>query len=133
MRKTYQGSCHCGAVRFECELDLSDETSRCNCSSCGKGRFWKSIVQPDAFRLLEGADALSDYQFGERRIHHMFCSRCGVKTFGRVRLDDAGEFIAINVACLDDATDTELAAAPIVYQDGRHERWERAPAETSYL
>ena len=133
MRKTHQGSCHCGAVRFECELDLRDETSRCNCSSCSKGRFWKSIVQPDAFRLLEGADVLTDYQFGERRIHHMFCSRCGVKTFGRVRIEDAGEFVAINVACLDDANDAELAAAPIVYQDGRHDRWERAPVETSYL
>jgi hypothetical protein len=133
MRKTYRGSCHCGAVRFECELDLSDETSRCNCSACGKYRFWKSIVQPDAFRLREGADALTDYQFGERRIHHMFCSRCGVKTFGRVSIDDAGDFIAINVACLDDASDAELAAAPVVYEDGRHDRWERTPAETSYL
>ncbi len=133
MRKTYQGSCHCGAVRFECELDLSDETSRCNCSACSKYRFWKSIVQPDAFRLLEGAAALTGYQFGERRIHHMFCSLCGVKTFGRARFDDAGEFVAINVACLDYASDVELAAAPIVYQDGRHDRWERVPAETTYL
>ena len=133
MRKTYQGSCHCGAVRFECELDLSDETSRCNCSSCSKGRFWKSIVQPEAFRLLEGADALSDYQFGERRIHHTFCSRCGVKTFGKARVDGVGEFVAVNVACLDNATDAELAAAPIVYQDGRQDRWQIAPAEMSYL
>ena len=44
MRKTYHGSCHCGAVRFEAELDLAGETSKCNCSICTKARFWKSVV-----------------------------------------------------------------------------------------
>ena len=58
MKKTYQGGCHCGAVRFECELDPADGSSRCNCSICAKGRFWKSIAKGDAFRILKGADAL---------------------------------------------------------------------------
>jgi hypothetical protein len=134
MKRTYHGSCHCGAVRFECELDLAEGTSKCNCSICTKTRFWKAIVKADSFRLLRGEDVLVDYQFGSGFIHHLFCGRCGVKTFGRGEMEElGGRFYAVNVACLDDATDEELALAPIAYENGRSDRWDQAPAETSYL
>lgn len=134
MMKTYHGSCHCGAVRFECELDLAKGTSKCNCSVCMKMRFWKAIVMVDSFRLQQGADALSDYQFGRHIIHHQFCKHCGIKPFGHANVKElGGEFYAVNVACLDDATDEELAAAPVLYEDGRNDRWDAAPAETRHL
>lgn len=44
-----------------------------------------------------------------------------------------GRFYAVNVACLEVATEEELAEAPFVYEDGRNDRWNRAPAETRYL
>ena len=37
---------------------------RCNCSICSKARAWLVGVDGTDFRLLSGADALSDYQFG---------------------------------------------------------------------
>ena len=130
----YRGSCHCGAVRFECELDLANGTSKCDCSACGKGRFWKAIVMAPSFRLLQGQEALSDYQFGRHIIHHLFCKHCGVKPFGRANVKElGGEFYAVNVACLDDATAEELVGAPVQFQDGRHNQWDRPPAETRHL
>jgi hypothetical protein len=133
MQKTYQGSCHCGAVRCGADLDLVGVTSRCNCSICTKTRFWKTMVPAGAFRLLQGEDALSEYRFGSHHIEHRFCRLCGVKTFGRGHLDEIGDFVAISIACLDDATPQELAAAPIKFEDGRHENWDAPPSETRYL
>ena len=64
---------------------------------------------------------------------HRFCHRCGVKPFGQGYLEEIGPFVAVNVACLDDATPEELAAAPIKYEDGRNNKWDSAPAVTQYL
>lgn len=130
MKKTYRGSCHCGAVRFVADLDLSSGTRKCNCSVCAKTRFWKTIVTDNAFRLLQGENDLTDYQIGSDTVHHRFCRRCGVKPFGRGNMDGlGGEFYAVNVACPDDATPEELAKVPVRYEDGRRDDWESEPAE----
>lgn len=141
MKKTYTGSCHCGAVRFECELDLSAGTRRCNCSFCAKSRFWKAFAMQGEFRLLQGEAALSDYQatpseWPRGDVHHYFCRHCGVRGFSQGYLAMApfnGTFHAVNIATLDDAPDAELAAAPIQYEDGRGNAWERAPAVSGHL
>jgi hypothetical protein len=134
MKISYQGGCHCGAVRFECRIDPAEGTSKCNCSICAKGRFWKAIARKDDFRLLQGEDALCDYQFAGKTIHHLFCRHCGVKPFGRGDMEAlGGTFYAVNVACLDGAAPEDLAAGPIEYQDGRHNTWDKAPAEIRHL
>lgn len=134
MKKTYQGGCHCGAVRFECELDLAEGTSKCNCSICRKSRFWKAVVPAAELRLGQGREALTEYTFGSGSIRHLFCARCGIKPFGQVHLEGlGGEFYAVNVACLDDATDEELAAARVRHEDGRNNNWDSPPGETRYL
>ncbi|MCT8999979.1 GFA family protein [Chelativorans intermedius] len=134
MKKTRHGSCHCGAVRFCADLDLGDGTSRCNCSICAKGRFWKAIVADADFQLLSGQEMLSEYRFGSNSIAHLFCRTCGIKPFGRGRLEElGGTFYAINVACLDDATPEELASAPVAFEDGLNDAWDRVPAETRHL
>jgi hypothetical protein len=131
--KTYRGSCHCGTVTFEADIDLAQGTLRCNCSICFKARFWPAIVQPAAFRLLTGADDLTLYQFATRRDQHLFCRHCGIRAFGIGQSPRWGEFYAVNVTCLDDVTPEELASAPITYLDGKNDEWEVPPVETRHL
>jgi hypothetical protein len=136
--KTYSGSCHCGAVRFEASLDLSEGTNRCNCSICSKARAWFVLVSPDRFRLIAGADAQAEYQWtspGQEgsNLHYHFCKTCGIRTAGRGdRGPQGGLFYFVAVAALDDANPDELAAS-IRYVDGRHDRYDRAPGDTRLM
>ena len=130
--KTYHGSCHCGAVRYEADIDLSKGSSRCNCSICRKTRAWGVGVKPAAFRLISGKDQLGSYKFG-RAGAHKFCGLCGTRTFGEFNIPEiGGETVSIQIATLD-ATDEELAATPIMYCNGRDNDWWHAPAIASYL
>ena len=134
MKKTYQASCHCGKVRVEAQMDLSEGAGKCNCSICTKTRTWTMLVKPQDFRLVAGEADLSDYQFGSNSMHHVFCKHCGVRPFGRGHLDVlGGDFYAVNVACLDNVDPSELASIPVRYADGRNNKWEAVPAETRHL
>lgn len=133
MKKTYSGGCHCGAVRYEADMDLSEGTLRCNCSMCGKTRAWLIGISSDDFRLLKGQESLADYQFNRNNIHHLFCKTCGVKSFGRGIGPGGKPMVAIMVATVDNVSDAELAALPIMYVDGRNDNFAKPPAETRHL
>jgi hypothetical protein len=111
------GGCHCGAVRFEVALPDEVEASTCTCSICRMTGFVHVVVPESRFRLVNGADKLSSYQFNTGVADHLFCSVCGVKGFYRPRSNPDGW--SVNVRCLDDP---DAVALTMSVFDGAH--WE---------
>lgn len=113
----YQGSCHCGAIKFEVEAPQLLEADRCNCSICTKSGFLHLIVPMNKFRLLSGESAITTYTFNTGIAKHTFCKVCGVKPFYTPRSNPDG--IDINVNCLD----TQPLNINITNFDGKN--WEK--------
>lgn len=133
MLQTYRGSCHCGAVRFEADLDLTQPTFRCNCSVCRRNRFWAAVARDEGFRLLDGAGQLTKYLFNTRKNEHYFCSVCGVRPFGIGTETPIGRMVGVNIGCLEGLSEERLATLPIHYVDGLADRWQHAPEFTGHL
>ena len=133
MKKTYRGSCHCGAVRFEAAIDLTQPTYRCNCSICRRNRFWAAVATPDRFRLLAGQDAVQEYLFNTRKNQHFFCRTCGVRAFGVGNETPVGKMYGINIGCLEGVSEEELARIPVVCTDGMNDHAERRPEFFAHL
>jgi hypothetical protein len=95
--QTYRGSCHCGAVVFEVATDFPELTT-CDCSICKRKSALMVKVHESAFRLLQGAEALREYQFHTHTARHYFCGTCGIYPFHRKRVTP--DFYGINVHCL---------------------------------
>jgi uncharacterized damage-inducible protein DinB len=116
---SYRGGCHCGAVRFELELDGDPRDVRdCNCSICTKKGFLHLIV-PEA--ALRATGPTATYRFGTRVATHMFCPTCGIHAYYRPRSHP--DKWDVNVRCLDGVP---LSHWRISSFDGQH--WEAARA-----
>ena len=111
----HQGGCHCGAVRYRVEIDLAKPVLQCNCSICSRAGTLLSFVPAAAFTLERGEESLTDYQFGRKHIHHVFCKVCGVRSFAR-GAGPSGPMVAINTRCLDEV---DAAALPVRQFDGK--------------
>ncbi len=94
----YLGSCHCGAIRFEIDVEITDIYT-CDCSLCAKKNALMTTVPEDRFKLLQGEDKLTLYQWNARIARHYFCSVCGIYPFHRKR--SAPDHYGINVMCLE--------------------------------
>jgi hypothetical protein len=117
----HRGGCHCGDVTFEVRAPADLELLDCNCSMCARSAYLHLIVLAADFRLLAGADKLTDYRFGTGAARHLFCRRCGVKSFYVPRSHPDG--YSINARCLDRSGITSMQVRPY---DGRN--WESARA-----
>ena len=113
---TYEGGCHCGAVRFRVVVDRH-EALACNCSICRKKGFLHLIVPKERFTLLTGQDMLSTYTFNTGVAKHTFCRACGIHAFYVPRSHPDG--FDVNVRCLDGDVEGLFHVIPF---DGA--RWE---------
>jgi hypothetical protein len=79
-----EGSCHCGAVRFEVTEDFS-VVRICHCTTCkklsGGTGTTNGRARTEAIRILSGEDVLRTYQPAEGTAK-TFCSACGSNLFG---------------------------------------------------
>ena len=118
------GSCHCGAVRFEVRLADGLETARrCDCSYCSaRGAVAVTAMRED-LTVTEGADRLTLYQFGTRTAEHYFCSVCGIHTHHRRRSNP--DELGVNVACLEGLSPFDFDR--VVVNDGQTHPNDRPP------
>ena len=115
---TFEGGCHCGAVRFRVIVDKY-KVDECNCSICLKKGFLHLIVPSESFTLLQGAEVLTTYTFNTGVAKHTFCRICGIHSFYTPRSHPDG--FSVNLRCLDG--ENVLSRFEIIPFDGAN--WEQ--------
>ncbi len=125
-KSTVIGGCHCGQVQFEIRIPDTVVVQRCNCSICSRSGFVHLIVAAGDFNLIRGQDSLTEYRFNTGQARHLFCSRCGVKSFYVPRSNPDG--YSINLLCLQLPAGIQVEA-----EDFNGQEWEQNAARLRHL
>ena len=94
----YNGKCHCGAIAFEVDGELSSVTE-CNCSICSQSGYLHWMVDTSQVRMKTPLDQATLYVWGTRQARHWFCPKCGVAVLRNPRTDRSK--YSVNVHCLE--------------------------------
>jgi centromere protein V len=111
----HSGGCHCGAVRFEVLAPAYLEVDECNCSICSRTGYLHLVVPKDRFRLSTDENELATYAFNTGIAKHLFCRRCGIKSFYVPRSHPDG--ISVNARCIDSNTVVGMTILPFNGRD----------------
>ena len=90
------GSCHCGQITFEAEID-PDEVYVCHCTDCqsisGSPFRWAASVPKEDFRLLSGSPKtyVKRAESGDES-HQRFCPDCASPIYSTSSRDDWASF-----------------------------------------
>ncbi|HTQ01208.1 MAG TPA: GFA family protein [Casimicrobiaceae bacterium] len=101
------GRCHCGAIRYEAEVDPA-RAQACHCTDCQRlsgSPFRVSIPAPrESFVLLSGDPRIyvKTADSGNRRAQ-AFCAGCGSPIYSSALADPP--MYSLRVACLDERAD----------------------------
>lgn len=123
---SHEGRCHCGAIGFSYEADLSAamwSVRACQCSFC-RAHGARCTSDPRGsirFRVSE-PDALVRYSFALRTADFLLCRQCGVY-IAAIISTERGRFATVNVNALASAPPDLASAEPISYDsESRAER-----------
>jgi hypothetical protein len=106
----YHGSCHCRAVRFEIDTEITDLIT-CDCSICRRRSAVMAGVHESKLRITAGEDKLTLYQWNTGVARHYFCIVCGIYPFHKRR--SMPDHYGVNIACLDDFDATARAVTRV--------------------
>ena len=113
----YNGSCHCGKVAYEVEIDGGVAGAlECNCSMCARKGAKMAFVPRDHLTLTTPESSARTYLFNKHVIQHRFCPECGIHAYGVGRDRNGQEMAMINLRCLEGLDFEEL---PVQRFDGR--------------
>ena len=97
---TYQGSCLCGAARYE--VGKLGHVGHCHCSYCRK---WHAAafgtyvdIEPETFRWVQGEETVGRYQSTSHSARH-FCRQCGSPLVAEIN----GKLAAVTLATVENA------------------------------
>lgn len=105
----FQGSCHCGNVKFEAEGEIQ-QVLACNCSMCSRKGSLLWFIPRESFKLLSGEP--KTYTFNKHFIKHRFCPKCGIHPFAEAADKQGNPMAAINVRCLEGVEPTSFPVKP---------------------
>jgi len=116
------GSCFCGAVKYEIKGTLKDAMS-CHCSMCRKAFSSQAsafaCLDPDEFSWLSGENLLSTYE-SKTGAGIQFCSKCGSTLCGT----NNGKVIGVTLGCVEGNPKIEIEKHIFV---GSKATWEIIP------
>ena len=117
MTRHYEGSCHCGAVRFSYDGEEITSGLRCTCSICArKGAMMSPEAIPlDRLKVEAAADDLGLYQFDTKIAKHYFCKRCGIYTHNEMARKPG--YCRVNLGCIEDL---DTSAFEVTVFDGKN-------------
>ncbi len=112
----YKGSCHCGHVAYEVEMDALTGVMECNCSMCARKGAKMAFVPGASLRLTTPESNSRTYLFNKHAIQHRFCPECGIHAYGMGKDKGGNAMAMINVRCL---ADVDYESLPVKHFDGR--------------
>jgi hypothetical protein len=124
-KKLFHGSCHCGKIKYQVNIDLTKGSGKCDCTFCRKNSFWSYKAKAKNFQWLQGQETSTKYSSNPTIGDYIFCSTCGTMPFGITVKSEWTEVGAtINLSTFDDISTEELNSMPITYI---HDRTDWSP------